>query len=422
MNTNNQSQGVSAPLPRMERQGSESFYVDERGYYGEFGGAYVPEILYKVVEDLKEAYLPIIESEDFQQEYMHLLRDYVGRPSPLYYARRMSEKYGCQLYLKREDLNHTGAHKINNTVGQILMAKKMGKTRIIAETGAGQHGVATATVCALMNMKCEVFMGATDVERQHTNVERMKMLGAEVHPVRTGNMTLSDACSEAIRDWCCHPKDTFYIVGSTMGPHPYPDIVARMQSIISKELKEQLLEKIGRDYPDYLVACVGGGSNAAGTVYHYLDDERVKIVLAEAGGHGVDTDYTAATMHRGTVGILHGSKMLVMQTPDGQIEEAFTISAGLDYPGVGPMHCNMFQKGRSKVLAINDDEAIRGGYELTRMEGIIPAIESAHAVAALSKIQFKPDDVVVLTVSGRGDKDVETYLKNKEMAGEYGKF
>lgn len=400
----------------------DSFYVDERGYYGEFGGAYVPEILYKVVEDLKEAYLPIIESDEFQQEYYQLLRDYVGRPSPLYYATRMSEKYGCQLYLKREDLNHTGAHKINNTVGQILMAKKMGKTRIIAETGAGQHGVATATVCALMNMKCEVFMGATDVERQHTNVERMKMLGAEVHPVRTGNMTLSDACSEAIRDWCCHPKDTFYIVGSTMGPHPYPDIVARMQSIISKELKSQLHEKVGRDYPDYLVACVGGGSNAAGTVYHYLDDERVKIVLAEAGGHGVDTDYTAATMHRGTMGILHGSKMLVMQTPDGQIEEAFTISAGLDYPGVGPMHCNMFQKGRSQVLAINDDEAIRAGYELTRMEGIIPAIESAHAVAALSKLQFKADDVVVLTVSGRGDKDVETYLKHKDLAGEYGKF
>ena len=400
----------------------DSFYVDERGYYGEFGGAYVPEILYKVVEDLKEAYLPIIESDEFQQEYYQLLRDYVGRPSPLYYATRMSEKYGCQLYLKREDLNHTGAHKINNTVGQILMAKKMGKTRIIAETGAGQHGVATATVCALMNMKCEVFMGATDVERQHTNVERMKMLGAEVHPVRTGNMTLSDACSEAIRDWCCHPKDTFYIVGSTMGPHPYPDIVARMQSIISKELKRQLQEKVGRDYPDYLVACVGGGSNAAGTVYHYLDDERVKIVLAEAGGHGVDTDYTAATMHRGTMGILHGSKMLVMQTPDGQIEEAFTISAGLDYPGVGPMHCNMFQKGRSQVLAINDDEAIRAGYELTRMEGIIPAIESAHAVAALSKLQFKADDVVVLTVSGRGDKDVETYLKHKDLAGEYGKF
>ncbi len=344
----------------------ESFFVDENGFYGEFGGAYVPEILYKCVEDLRKAYLPIIESEEFKKEYHALLRDYVGRPSPLYYARRMSEQYGCQLYLKREDLNHTGAHKINNTIGQILMAKKMGKTRIIAETGAGQHGVATATVCALMNMKCEVFMGATDVERQHTNVERMRMLGAKVNPVRTGNMTLSDACSEAIRDWCCHPQDTFYIVGSTMGPHPYPDIVARMQSVISEELKWQLEEKVGRDYPDYLIACIGGGSNAAGTVYHYLDDERVKIVLAEAGGHGVDTDYTAATIHRGTVGILHGSKMLVMQTPDGQIEEAFTISAGLDYPGVGPMHCNMAMKGRSKVLAINDDEAIAGGFELTR--------------------------------------------------------
>ncbi|MCR5714076.1 MAG: tryptophan synthase subunit beta [Bacteroidales bacterium] len=400
----------------------ESYYVDERGYYGEFGGAYVPEILYKVVEDLRQAYLPILESENFRQTYHQLLKDYVGRPSPLYYARRMSEKYGCRLYLKREDLNHTGAHKINNTVGQILLAKQMGKTRVIAETGAGQHGVATATVCALMDMKCEIFMGATDVERQHTNVERMKMLGAEVHPVRTGNMTLSDACSAAIRDWCCHPEDTYYLVGSTMGPHPYPDIVARMQSVISEELKVQLLEKEGRDYPDYLVACVGGGSNAAGTVYHYLDDSRVKIVLAEAGGQGVDSGRTAATIHRGTVGILHGSKMLVMQTPDGQIEEAYTISAGLDYPGVGPMHCNMARKGRSKVLAINDDEAIRAGYLLTRMEGIIPAIESAHAVAALEKIPFRKDDVVVLTVSGRGDKDVETYLKNKQMAGEYGNF
>ena len=400
----------------------ESYYVDERGYYGEFGGAYVPEILYKVVEDLRKAYLPILESETFRQTYHQLLKDYVGRPSPLYYARRMSEKYGCRLYLKREDLNHTGAHKINNTVGQILLARQMGKTRIIAETGAGQHGVATATVCALMDMKCEIFMGATDVERQHTNVERMKMLGAEVHPVRTGNMTLSDACSAAIRDWCCHPEDTYYLVGSTMGPHPYPDIVARMQSVISEELKGQLLEKEGRDYPDYLVACVGGGSNAAGTVYHYLDDERVRIVLAEAGGQGVDSGRTAATIHRGTVGILHGSKMLVMQTPDGQIEEAYTISAGLDYPGVGPMHCNMARKGRSEVLAINDDEAIRAGYLLTRMEGIIPAIESAHAVAALEKIPFRKDDVVVLTVSGRGDKDVETYLKNKQMAGEYGNF
>ena len=391
----------------------ERFLVDKDGYYGEFGGAYVPEILYKCVEDLRQAYLPIIESEEFKREYHHLLRDYVGRPSPLYYARRMSERYGCRLYLKREDLNHTGAHKINNTIGQILMAKKMGKTRIIAETGAGQHGVATATVCALMNMQCEVFMGATDVERQHTNVERMKMLGATVHPVRTGNMTLSDACSEAIRDWCCHPSDTFYIVGSTMGPHPYPDIVARMQSVISEEINWQLQEKEGRDYPDYLLACIGGGSNAAGTIYHYLDDERVKIVLAEAGGQGVDSSFTAATIHRGTVGILHGSKMLVMQNEDGQIEEAFSISAGLDYPGVGPMHCNMAVKGRSRVLAINDDEAIRAGYELTRMEGIIPAIESAHAVAALGKLSFEPNDVVVLTVSGRGDKDIETYLNNK---------
>ncbi len=400
----------------------ENYFADEHGYYGSFGGAYIPEILHRTVSELQEAYRPIIESDDFKREYHALLRDYVGRPSPLYYARRMSERYGCQLYLKREDLNHTGAHKINNTIGQILMAKKMGKRRIIAETGAGQLGVATATVCALMNMECEVFMGKTDVERQSVNVERMRMLGTKVHPVMTGNMTLSDACSEAIRDWCCHPSDTFYIVGSTMGPHPYPDIVARMQSVISEEIKWQLEEKVGRNYPDYLVACVGGGSNAAGTIYHYVNDERVKIVLAEAGGQGIDTDFTAATMSCGEVGILHGSKMLVMQTPDGQIKEAFSISAGLDYPGVGPMHCNMATKGRSKVLPINDDEAIYAGYELTRMEGIIPAIESAHAVAVLKKMQFKADDVVVLTVSGRGDKDVQTYLNNKAMAREYGDF
>ena len=401
---------------------SKNYFVDENGFYGDFGGAYVPEILYKCVHYLQKAYLPIIESEEFKQEYHALLRDYVGRPSPLYYAKRMSEQYGCRLYLKREDLNHTGAHKINNTIGQILMAKKMGKTRIIAETGAGQHGVATATVCALMDMQCEIFMGKTDVERQHTNVERMKMLGATVHPVTTGNMTLSDACSEAIRDWCCHPQDTFYIVGSTMGPHPYPDIVARMQSVISEEIKWQLKEKEGRDYPDYLIACVGGGSNAAGTIYHYIDDERVKMVLAEAGGHGIDTDYTAATMHCGQVGIIHGAKSLVMQTDDGQIKEAFTISAGLDYPGIGPMHAHLAQSGRTKVLAINDDEAIYGGYELTRMEGIIPAIESAHAIAALKKLTFQPDDVVVLTVSGRGDKDVMTYLNHKDLAKEYGDF
>ncbi len=394
----------------------------KEGFYGQFGGAYVPEILYKCVHDLQEAYLPIITGDDFRREYEELLRDYVGRPSPLYHARRLSGKYGCHIYLKREDLNHTGAHKINNTVGQILLAKKMGKRRIIAETGAGQHGVATATVCALMDMECEIFMGATDVERQHTNVERMRMLGAKVNPVRTGNMTLSDACSQAIRDWCCHPDDTFYIVGSTMGPHPYPDIVARMQSVISKELKPQLMEKIGRDYPDYLIACVGGGSNAAGTIYHYVDDDRVKIVLAEAGGEGVSSDRTAATIHCGTEGIIHGARTLVMQNGDGQIEEAFTVSAGLDYPGIGPMHANLARMGREQVLAVNDDEAIRAGYELTRMEGIIPAIESAHAVAALGKVKFNPDDVVVLTVSGRGDKDVETYLNNKKLAGEYGDF
>ena len=391
------------------------YKVDENGFYGEFGGAYVPEILYKCVHDLQEAYIPIIESEEFQSEYKALLKDYAGRPSPLYYAKRMSEKYRCRLYLKREDLNHTGSHKINNTIGQILLAKKMGKTRVIAETGAGQHGVATATVCALMDMKCEVFMGKTDVERQHVNVERMKMLGATVHPVTTGNMTLSDACSEAIRDWCCHPQDTYYLVGSTMGPHPYPDIVAKMQSIISKELKEQLTEKTGRNYPDYLIACVGGGSNAAGTIYHYIDDERVKIVLAEAGGHGIDTDHTAATIKCGTVGIIHGARSLVMQTDDGQIKEAFTISAGLDYPGIGPMHADLAQSGRTKVVAINDDEAIYAGYELTRTEGIIPAIESAHAVAALKKLSFKSDDIVVLTVSGRGDKDILTYLNYNSL-------
>ena len=401
---------------------NKNYLIDDKGFFGKYGGAYVPEILYKCVHDLQDAYLPIIESEDFQREYHSLLKDYVGRPSPLYYARRMSERYGCRLFLKREDLNHTGAHKINNTIGQILMAKRMGKTRIIAETGAGQHGVATATVCALMNMQCEIFMGKTDVERQHTNVERMRMLGAVVHPVTTGNMTLSDACSEAIRDWCCHPQDTFYIVGSTMGPHPYPDIVARMQSIISKEIKWQLQEKVGRDYPDYLIACVGGGSNAAGTIYHYIDDERIKIILAEAGGHGIDTDYTAATMKCGTEGIIHGSRTLVMQTPDGQIKEAFTISAGLDYPGIGPMHAHLAESGRTNVIAINDDEAIYAGYELTRHEGIIPAIESAHAVAVLKKLSFNPDDIVVLTVSGRGDKDVQTYLNNKQMAGEYGDF
>ena len=392
----------------------KTYKVDKDGFYGSFGGTYVPEILYKTVEDLKNQYESIIESEDFLNEYYQLLRDYVGRPSPLYFAKRMSAKYGCQLYLKREDLNHTGAHKINNAIGQILLARKMGKKRIIAETGAGQHGVATATVCALMNMPCCVYMGALDVQRQHINVERMKMLGAEVFPVESGNKTLKDATNEAIRDWCCHPADTFYIIGSTVGPHPYPEMVARLQSVISQEIKFQLKEKIGRDYPDYLMACVGGGSNAAGTIYHYLDDERVKIVLGEAGGMGMDTNQTAASLNIGTVGILHGSRIKVMQTDDGQIIEPYSISAGLDYPGTGPMHCNLYETGRAKVLAITDKEALQSAFELTRLEGIIPALESSHALALLPKMKFKKDDVVVLTVSGRGDKDLETYLSHKE--------
>ncbi len=396
----------------------KSYNVDENGFYGNYGGAYIPEILYKTVEDLKKAYLPIITSKEFHDEYYELLKDYVGRPSPLYYAKRMSEKYGCKLYLKREDLNHTGAHKINNALGQILLAKKMGKKRIIAETGAGQHGVATATACALMNMPCTVYQGALDVKRQHVNVERMKMLGATVVPVESGNKTLKDATNEAIRDWCCHPADTFYIIGSTVGPHPYPDMVARLQSVISEEIKWQLQEKIGRDYPDYLIACVGGGSNAAGTIYHYLNEERAKIVLGEAGGMGVDTNKTAASMQVGTPGILHGSRIKLMQTPDGQVIEPYSISAGLDYPGTGPLHCNLYETKRAQVIPVNDDEALRAAFELTRMEGIIPALESAHALALLPKIkeQFKQDDVVVLTVSGRGDKDLDTYLKHPEAA------
>lgn len=393
----------------------KTYLVNENGYYGEFGGAYIPEILHQCVEELREAYLKVMESDTFKREYEQLLRDYVGRPSPLYLARRLSEKYGCKIYLKREDLNHTGAHKINNTIGQILIARRMGKRRIIAETGAGQHGVATATVCALMNMECVVYMGKTDVERQHANVQKMRMLGARVIPVTSGNMTLKDATNEAIRDWCCHPSDTYYIIGSTVGPHPYPDMVARLQSIISEEIKKQLSEQEGRDYPDYLVACVGGGSNAAGTIYHYVDDERVRIVLAEAGGKGIHSGLSAATIQLGKLGIIHGAKTLVMQDEDGQIEEPYSISAGLDYPGIGPFHANLAKRGRAKVLAINDDEAIAAAFELTRLEGIIPALESAHALGALPKVHFKPDEVVVLTVSGRGDKDMEAYIKYVEQ-------
>jgi len=391
------------------------YQVDQNGYYGEFGGAYIPEILHRCVAELQSTYLKVIESEEFKNEYEQLLENYVGRPSPLYLAKRLSAKYGCRIYLKREDLNHTGAHKINNTIGQILLARKMGKTRIIAETGAGQHGVATATVCALMDMECIVYMGKTDVERQHINVQKMKMLGAEVRPVTSGNMTLKDATNEAIRDWCCNPADTYYIIGSTVGPHPYPDMVARLQSVISKEIKKQLLVKEGRDYPDYLIACVGGGSNAAGTIYHYLDNERVKIVLAEAGGKGIETGQSAATIQLGKIGVLHGSKSLVIQSEDGQIEEPYSISAGLDYPGIGPMHAHLAKTKRATVLAINDNEALQAAFELTQIEGIIPALESAHALGALSKIAFKPTEIVVLTLSGRGDKDMDTYIKTMNL-------
>ncbi len=387
-----------------------TYQVNQKGYYGDFGGAYIPEILQGCITELRNTYRQVLDSPSFKEEFALLLRDYVGRPSPLYLAKRMSERYGCKLYLKREDLNHTGAHKINNAIGQALLAKRMGKRRIIAETGAGQHGVATATVCSLLGLECIVYMGKTDVERQHVNVERMKMLGATVRPVTSGNMTLKDATNEAIRDWCCHPEDTYYIIGSTVGPHPYPDLVARLQSVISEEIKKQLLEHEGRDYPDYLMACIGGGSNAAGTIYHYLDDERVKIILAEAGGLGVETGQSAATISLGRPGVLHGSKTLIIQDADGQVLEPYSISAGLDYPGIGPLHANLASRQRATVMAITDDEALRAAFELTRMEGIIPALESAHALGALAKMKFRPTDIVVLTVSGRGDKDIETYL------------
>ena len=391
-----------------------TYNVDQEGYYGEFGGAYIPEILYQNVELLKNSYLKILEDPKFQKEYHDLLRDYVGRPSPLYLTKRLSQKYGCKIYLKREDLNHTGAHKINNTIGQILLARRMGKTRIIAETGAGQHGVATATVCALMNMQCFIYMGKVDVERQKLNVEKMQMLGAQVIPVTSGNMTLKDATNEAIRDWCSNPSNTYYIIGSTVGPHPYPDMVARLQSVISEEIRKQLLEKENRKNPDYLIACVGGGSNAAGTIYHFLNEPSVSIVLAEAAGKGLSSGESAATIHLGKLGIIHGSKTLLMQSEDGQIEEPYSISAGLDYPGIGPLHAYLAKTGRSEVLAITDEEAIEAAFELTRLEGIIPAIESAHALGVLSKKNFKEDDVVVICLSGRGDKDMDTYIKEQK--------
>ena len=387
-----------------------SYHVNEKGYYGEFGGAFIPEMLYPNVEELRQNYLKITADPEFQTEFDALLKEYVGRPTPLYFAKRLSEQYNTKIYLKREDLCHTGAHKVNNTIGQILLAKRLGKKRIIAETGAGQHGVATATVCALMGLECIVYMGEVDIKRQAPNVARMKMLGAEVRPALSGSKTLKDATNEAIRDWINNPVDTYYIIGSVVGPHPYPDMVARFQSVISKETKEQLLEKEGRENPDYVIACVGGGSNAAGAFYHFLDNEDVSLIAVEAAGLGVDSGESAATSALGKVGVIHGSKTLLMQTTDGQITEPYSISAGLDYPGVGPMHANLFATGRAQFISITDDQAMQWGLKLSKMEGLIPAIESAHAFAVLDEIKFKPEDVVVINLSGRGDKDLNTYI------------
>ena len=387
------------------------YKVDENGFYGKYGGAFIPELLQKNVSELKNNYKQIINDDSFNEEFRYLLKNYVGRPSPLYFANRLSEKYGTNIYLKREDLNHTGAHKINNTIGQILLAKRMGKSRIIAETGAGQHGVATATVCALMDMQCIVYMGEMDIERQAPNVSRMKMLGAEVRPVASGSKTLKDATNEAIRDWINNPKDTHYIIGSVVGPHPYPEMVTLFQSVISEEIKWQLQENIGRDYPDKIIACVGGGSNAAGAYYHYLDDTRVELISVEAAGEGIDTGQSAATSILGSDGIIHASKTILMQDDDGQIIEPYSISAGLDYPGIGPLHAHLIKESRAKVLAATDSQAVQAGFLLTKIEGIIPALESAHALAALEMLNFDSNEIVVVNLSGRGDKDLETYLK-----------
>lgn len=387
---------------------------DEQGYYGEFGGAFVPEMLYPNVKELQKNYLEIIESEEFQQEYQNLLKNYVGRTTPLYFAKNLSQKYNSKIYLKREDLNHTGAHKINNALGQVLLAKRLGKTRIIAETGAGQHGVATATACALLGLECIVYMGEIDIQRQAPNVARMKMLGAEVIPATSGSKTLKDAVNEALRDWINNSITTHYVIGSVVGPHPFPDLVARFQSVISKEIKEQLFEQTRQQNPDYVIACVGGGSNAAGAFYHFADEENVKLIAAEAGGLGINSGKSAATTFLGTLGVLHGSKSLVMQTKDGQVIEPHSISAGLDYPGIGPFHAHLFKEKRAEFFSINDDEALESAFALTKLEGIIPALESAHALAVLDKKKFNEDEIVVICLSGRGDKDMETYLKRLE--------
>ncbi len=386
------------------------YQVDEKGYYGEFGGAWIPEMMYSNIEELRKRYLEIIYSSKFQEEFTSLLKNYVGRPSPLYFAKRLSAHYGTDIYLKREDLNHTGSHKLNNTIGQILLAEKLGKTRIIAETGAGQHGVATATVCALKGIKCVVYMGALDVGRQAPNVKKMKMLGAEVVPVYSGNKTLKDATNEAMRDWINNPVDTHYIIGSVVGPHPYPDMVARFQAVISEEIKWQLDEQTGNELPTRILACVGGGSNAAGAFYHFLEDREVELIGVEAAGKGIDTNETAATLTVGSPGVLHASKTMLMQNADGQITEPYSISAGLDYPGIGPMHAHLFKTGRAKYLYATDKEVLTAALLITQKEGIIPALESAHALAALEKAEFAKDDVTVVNLSGRGDKDMETYL------------
>lgn len=387
-----------------------SFNVNKMGYYGDFGGAYIPEMMYSNIEELRSKYLDICSEKKFQSEFNELLKQYVGRPTPLYFAERLSKKYNTKIYLKREDLCHTGAHKINNTIGQILLAKRLGKSRIIAETGAGQHGVATATVCALMGIKCIVYMGEVDISRQAPNVARMKMLGAEVKPANSGSKTLKDATNEAIRDWINNPVDTHYIIGSVVGPHPYPDMVARFQSVIGDEVKKQLKELEGTKNPNYVIACVGGGSNAAGLFYPYLDDEKVKIICVEAAGKGIDTGMSAATSILGKEGIIHGAKTLLMQSTDGQITEPYSISAGLDYPGVGPMHANLFRTKRGEFISITDKEAMEWGLSLSRLEGIIPAIETSHAFAVLDKKKFKKDDILVFNCSGRGDKDLDTYI------------
>lgn len=388
-----------------------SFQVDEQGYYGKFGGAYIPEMLYPNVEELRQHYLDIIGSESFRSEFDHLLKSYVGRPTPLYFAKRLSEKYQTRIYLKREDLCHTGAHKVNNTIGQILVAQRLGKTKIIAETGAGQHGVATATVCALMGMECVIYMGEVDMARQRPNVERMKILGAQVQPATSGSKTLKDATNEAMRHWINNPEDTHYIIGSVVGPHPYPDMVARFQSVISEEITNQLQELEGRNTPDHVIACVGGGSNAAGAFYHFLDDESVNLIAAEAAGMGITSGQSAATTKLGKAGVLHGSKTLLMQTDDGQVVEPYSISAGLDYPGIGPMHAHLFDAGRAEFFDVTDEEAMQSGIELSRLEGIIPAIETSHALAVFGKKSFTKEEVVVVNLSGRGDKDLETYIK-----------